>query len=58
MTRKEKRNTQKAKSLLLEVRNFLTRERNEAHGNDTKQQEFNINIDKILLIVDLLKETK
>ena len=58
MNKKEKRNTAKARILLLEVRNFLTKERNEAEGNIERQAELNKNIEKILLVLDLTKEEK
>lgn len=58
MTHKERRNAQKARILLTEVRNFLTAERNKAHGDDKRQKEYNINIDKILLLIDLTQEEK
>jgi hypothetical protein len=58
MTTKEKRNMIKARILLTEVRNFLTEERNKAQGDDKKQKDYNINIDKILLLIDLTQEEK
>jgi hypothetical protein len=58
MTHKERRNAQKARILLTEVRNFLTSERNKAHGDEKRQKEYNINIDKILLLIDLTQEEK
>ena len=58
MTHREKRNATKARILLTEIRNFLTEERNKAHGDDKRQKEYNINIDKILLLIDLTQEEK
>ena len=58
MTHKERRNAEKSRNLLAEVRNFLTAERNKAHGDDKRQKEYNINIDKILLLIDLTQEEK
>ena len=58
MTHKEKRNAQKARILLTEIRSFLTAERNKAHGDDKRQKEYNINIEKVLLLIDLTQEEK
>ena len=49
MTNKEKKNNASAKKLLLEVRNFLTEQRNKA--SQEEQQAFNENIKKILFCV-------
>ena len=57
MTKKEKRNAQKARILLLDVRNFLTAQRND-ESNDEKQAEYNRNIERLLQAIDLTKEER
>jgi hypothetical protein len=52
MTRKEKRNAQKARILLLDVRNFLTAQRN-TEKDESKQAEYNRNIERLLQAIDL-----
>jgi hypothetical protein len=52
MTKKEKRNTQKARILLLDVRNFLTEQRNN-EKNEIKQADYNRNIERLLLAIEL-----
>lgn len=54
MTKKEKRNAQKARILLLDVRNFLTAQRN-AEKDESAQAEYNRNIERILQAIDLTK---
>ena len=54
MTKKEKRNAQKARILLLDVRNFLTAQRN-SESDERKQAEYNRNIERILQAIDLTK---
>ena len=54
MTKKEKRNAQKARILLLDVRNFLTAQRNNEKDGIT-QDEYNRNIERILQAIDLTK---
>ena len=54
MTKKEKRNAQKARILLLDVRNFLTAQRNTAK-DESAQAEYNRNIERILQAIDLTK---
>lgn len=58
MTRKERKNIEQAKSNLKSIRNFLTVERNKAHGNEEKQETLNNYIDLVLLTIDLLKPEK
>lgn len=57
MTKQEKRNTQKARILLLDVRNFLTAQRNN-ESNDEKQAEYNRNIERLLQAIDLTKSER
>ena len=57
MTQKEKRNTQKASILLLDVRNFLTAQRN-SEKYDSKQAEYNRSIEKLLQAIDLTKSER
>lgn len=52
MTKKEKRNTQKARILLLDVRNFLTAQRN-TEKDESKQAEYNRNIERLLQAIEL-----
>lgn len=54
MTKKEKRNAQKERALLLDVRNFLTAQRNKENDSE-KQAEYNRNIEKLLQAIDLTK---
>ena len=54
MTKKEKRNAQKARVLLLDVRNFLTAQRNN-EKDESAQAEYNRNIERILQAIDLTK---
>ena len=54
MTKKEKRNAQKARILLLDVRNFLTAQRN-TETDESAQAEYNRNIERILQAIDLTK---
>ena len=54
MTKKEKRNAQKARVLLLDVRNFLTAQRN-TEKDESAQAEYNRNIERILQAIDLTK---
>lgn len=54
MTKKEKRNAQKARILLLDVRNFLTAQRNN-EKDESKQAEYNRNIERILQAIDFTK---
>lgn len=54
MTKKEKRNTQKARILLLDVRNFLTAQRNN-EKDERRQAEYNRNIERLLQAIDLTK---
>ena len=52
MTKKEKRNAQKARILLLDVRNFLTEQRNN-ENDESNQAEYNRNIERLLLAIEL-----
>lgn len=52
MTKKEKRNTQKARILLLGIRNFLTEQRNN-EKDESKQADYNRNIERLLLAIEL-----
>lgn len=54
MTKKEKRNMMKARILLLDVRNFLTEQRNN-EKDESKRAEYNRNIERLLLAIDLTK---
>lgn len=52
MTKKEKRNAQKARILLLDIRNFLTVQRNN-EKDERKQADYNRNIERLLLAIEL-----
>ena len=57
MTKKEKRNLQKARIFLLDVRNFLTTQRNN-EKDESKQAEYNRNIERILMAIELTMSEK